>query len=372
MIFQDTYITDAGQALLTRAVAGTQIIWGTCGCFAHAGINDLSDSQVNALTSLNNPCALGQASSVFNGSSNTARIDCQCSNSETGCTAGQALAFGLWAKLQGDASEVLVAIARTGTYTPTTFPTYDGTPQTKLIGVVDLTISINPGVASTITINPSVFALANDLQDAIEALEDIQGRAVTTHASGTPGVGEYQEIYGRKDFNDGITVEKEYSNEVGNYYGTVHLVASTMNADGGTYPHARFTVSDSSVGSDIGIWVNRVKTYVVGPFEVNDVSIPYGLAPTISNDVPVLSKGNILMIGIKRISSGGSTPMPINKQTGDVIQDGQDVYVYAVNSFGGDWVLDEYVRYTGEKFRLMSGGEIGVGNTVFALAMVVE
>lgn len=204
MIFESSYITDAGQELLTRSVAGTQIIWGTCGLYNHTNINSLSDAQVNALTSLNNPCALGQASSVFNGSSNTARIDCQCSNSETGCTAGQALAFGLWAKLQGDASEVLVAIARTGTYTPTTFPTYDGTPQTKLIGVVDLTISINPGVASTITINPALYALANNLQTEIEARQDLQDRVVTTHVTGNEFEGEDQTIYGKKKFDEVI------------------------------------------------------------------------------------------------------------------------------------------------------------------------
>lgn len=378
MIFEDTYITDSGQELLTRAVNEAKIVWGKCGCYEHTGINSMSDAQINALTTLNNPCALGQASSVFYSASSTVRIDCQCSNSETGCTAGQALAFGLWAKIEGDASEVLVAIARTGAYTPTTFPVYDGTPQTKLIGVVDLNVTVNPDSASTITINPSVFALANDLQTEIEARQDLQerfeqieGRVVTTHAYGSSTTGELQTIHGHKGFEDGVTIAKDYSSDNDNISGRVLFKAGSMNGNNGTLPDARLEVQKSN-NETFGITVSHLKTKIVGPFEADGVSIPFGLAPTISNGEPVISSGNILMIGVKRISSGGSTPMPISVQTGDVIQDGSDVYVYAVNYGGGDWIIDEYVRYIGHKFRLMSGGEVGVGNDVIALAMVIE
>ena len=203
MIFEDSYITDAGQALITRATAGTKIIWGKCGCYEHTGINAMSDSQINALTTLNNPCALGQASSVFEdyGAENyDAKITSQVSNAETGCSAGQALAFGLWGKIEGDASEVLVAVARSGTHTPTTFPDYDGTIQTRLIGVVELTIKVQRGAASTITVNPSLFALANDLQTEIEAMQNLQDRVVTTHKADDLYSGEDQEIYGSKTF----------------------------------------------------------------------------------------------------------------------------------------------------------------------------
>lgn len=185
MIFEDTYITDAGQALITRATAGTKIIWGECGCFEHTGINAMSDAQINALTALNNKCAGGQASAVYDlsGESGKTRITCQCSNAETGCSAGQALAFGLWGKIEGDASYTLVAIARTGSYTPTTFPTYDGTVQTRLIGIVELTITVQPGAATTIAINPSLYALANNLQDLAE-------HAVVTTDNGETVIGK--------------------------------------------------------------------------------------------------------------------------------------------------------------------------------------
>ncbi|MBQ9818446.1 MAG: hypothetical protein IJM59_13415 [Proteobacteria bacterium] len=397
MIFEDSYITDAGQALITRATAGTKIIWGKCGCHEHTGINAMSDAQINALTTLNNPCALGQASSVFEdyGEENyDAKITCQCSNAETGCSAGQALAFGLWGKIEGDASEVLVAVARSGTHTPTTFPDYDGTIQTRLIGVVELTIKVQRGAASTITINPSLFALANDLQTEIEARQDLQerfeqieGRVVTTHAYGSSTTGDEQDVYGVKVFRDGINASATYTGEgsgqgdPANGGGAVTLAVGSQS--GGTFPSASFMVHRNSDQTNIGLNINQYRTEIYGPFYLNRTEIngPFylhgqeitnGLAPTIQDDLPVISSGNILMIGVKRISSGGSTPMPISVQTGDVIQDGSNVYVYAVNYGGGDWIIDEYVRYIGHKFRLMSGGEVGVGNDVIALAMVLE
>lgn len=381
MIFEDSYITDAGQALITRATAGTKIVWGKCGCYEHTGINAMSDSQINALTTLNNPCALGQASSVFEdyGAENyDAKITCQCSNAETGCSAGQALAFGLWGKIEGEASEVLVAVARSGTHTPTTFPAYDGTIQTRLIGVIELTIKVQRGAASTITINPSLFALANDLQTEIEARQDLQdrfeqieGRVVTTHAYGSSTTGELQTIYGPKEFMDGVTASKEYSSADDNISGRVFFKAGTMNGNSGTLPDARLEVQKSN-NEVLGISVSYLKTKVTGLFEVEDVHIPFGLAPKISGSSTAISSGNILMIGIRRIASGGAAPDAVVVQTGDVIQDGSKVYVYAVNYDAGDWMIDIDVRYTGNKFRLMSGGTVGVGNEVIALAMVLE
>lgn len=398
MIFEDTYITDAGQALLTRAVSGTKIIWGECGCFQHAGINEMSDAEVNALTALNGMCARGQATATFeiNGDEKNAHVTCQCSNTEVGCSAGQALAFGLWAKLEGDEEEMLVAIARTGSYTPTTFPSYDmaNPHQTRLIGVVELTITIRRDAATTIRINPALYAHANDLQTEIEARQDLQdrfeqieGRVVTTHAYGSSTTGDEQDVYGVKVFRDGIYASATYTGEgsgqgdPANGGGAVTLAVGSQS--GGTFPSASFMVHRNSDQTNIGLNINQYRTEIYGPFYLNRTEIngPFnlhgqeitnGLAPTIQNDLPVISSGNILMIGVKRISSGGSTPMPISKQTGDVIQDGSNVYVYAVNYGGGDWIIDEYVRYIGHKFRLMSGGEVGVGNDVIALAMVLE
>lgn len=207
MIFEKSYITRAGNALLTRSASGTHaIVWTRCGLYQHEGINTLTDAQIIELLALNNPVATGQPSALFQENGVT-RISCQCSNDHDG-EGGEALAFGLWAKIDGDASDVLFAIAKTGTYSPVTFPAYDGTMQTKLVGIVDLSLKIESAAGSSIGVEPSVFALAKDLQTQIELVADLQTDVenLTTKAV---TIDTTQTITGAKTFEAGTKFESE-------------------------------------------------------------------------------------------------------------------------------------------------------------------
>lgn len=206
MNFQNAYITTAGQEFLTRAVTGTKIHWDKCGCYTQ-NLNSATQEQINALTDLTGLVALGSASAVFDGeegAAGLARITCQVDNSQPGCTAGSAYSFGIWARLENargaiDIKPTLIAVARVGTNAPTYFPTYtDAT--TRLLGVIDLAITVQSGAASTISVTTSGFALASNLQTEIDAREALASRVVTTHSATSTTDGDEQTILGIKTF----------------------------------------------------------------------------------------------------------------------------------------------------------------------------
>lgn len=208
MNFQNAYITTAGQEFLTRAVSGTKIHWDKCGCYTQ-NLNSATQEQINALTDLTGLVALGSASAVFDGeegAAGLARITCQVDNSQPGCTAGSAYSFGIWARLENargaiDIKPTLIAVARVGTNAPTYFPTYtDAT--TRLLGVIDLAITVQSGAASTISVTTSGFALASNLQTEIDAREALASRVVTTHSATSTTTGEDQVILGTKRFRN--------------------------------------------------------------------------------------------------------------------------------------------------------------------------
>lgn len=205
MIFTEAFLTNAGAELLTGAVSGSRVIWGTCGCTQVA-----DQSALNAgTTSFDNFVCKGTATCVFEQENNIAKISCPMSNSANGCTAGRADAFGLWAKLihptQGEGAEVLVLIARRGLMPATEYPEYVD-ENTELLGIVDLSVNITEGIVQSIEINRSAYALANDLMTEISQRKEADKRMVTCHKAGLPTTGERQIVYGIKDFQNDIYV----------------------------------------------------------------------------------------------------------------------------------------------------------------------
>ena len=232
MIFQRASITTAGRDLIARAIAGSTIIWGKCGCYSE-DLNSATQGEINEKETLTGEVATGGASAVFEmeaEGTGRAKIKCQVNNESEDVSAGFAKTFGLWAKIQGDAEEVLVVIAVTGEHQPTYFPECtDAT--TRLIGLLDMTIAVQTGAASTISIISSLYALASDLQEEIDAREALAGRVVTCHKEGQTTAGDDQTVYGKKTFENEMTVGKVMPNgrlgEIGdpdNQFQSIHAL----------------------------------------------------------------------------------------------------------------------------------------------------
>ncbi len=191
MIFDESLITNSGRLLLTRATSGTKLIWSRCGCF-----DDSSASQSSY--NLQNPVALGNAVASFNEGGGVTAVSCSMTNVAEGCSDGDALAFGLWAKIEGDREETLVLVSRVTTSQPTHFPAYDGTARTKLSALIDFSIALAEGVLTSISVSLAQYALASDLQHEIETRED--------HEQNFVNLSETQVIDGEKIFNADVHV----------------------------------------------------------------------------------------------------------------------------------------------------------------------
>lgn len=255
MIFTSSFLTTAGIQLLTQAASGSSIVWTDCGC---SSVYD-QDTITAATTTFDSFVCKGTAVATFNETGNVAAISCSMTNNDQNCTEGDADVFGLWAHVVdplGDIGEdVLVLIAKRGSAAATHFPEYiDET--TELTAIVDLSVEMNDGVVASINLIQSAFALARDLQTEISAREalsarvaaneDVCSRAVTTHASGTPTVGEAQTIYGKKTFKGDIYigdvtgVTLKFHGEEQGHYGYADIEAE--NNDDGSRARLVFNV----------------------------------------------------------------------------------------------------------------------------------
>lgn len=203
MIFTESFLTNAGAALLTEAAAGSRIVWTQCGCSQVAN----QDTITATTTTFDNFVCKGSAVSVF--TSDVASISCTMSNAEPSCTPGNADVFGLWAHLvdseDNAGSDILAFIAKRGSAAATYFPARVD-EKTELTGIVDLSVDISDGVVQTINLVQSSFALAGNLQTEIEARQALESRVVTTHSAGSPTTGDDQTIYGIKSFKSEIHV----------------------------------------------------------------------------------------------------------------------------------------------------------------------
>lgn len=198
MYFDQSMITDAGAELLTRATAGSEIIWGRCGLF------DCVASETSV--TLKNCVASGAASSKYMDTDKVVQITCQMDNTGAECKEGNARSFGAWAKIKGDAEETLVIVAVT-TGTPTVFPTYTGTETTRLRAIMDYSIRINEGALVSINVEMTGYALVEDLVREAATREAFDNRCVTTHAAGNTNAGDDQIIKGQKRFSNDVTID---------------------------------------------------------------------------------------------------------------------------------------------------------------------
>lgn len=194
MRFNSIFLTNAGIALLNRAVSGTTIIWGECAC--------TGDTLTTSSIAIENRVCSGNTVAAFNDSEQIASLSCSMDNTADDLLEGNAVSFGIFAKIQGDDNEVL-AICATSSQ-PMSIPTYasdDGT--TKVNVLVNLSVDISDGVVQVLEITEhNVYALAMDLQTEINARYAFDTRCVTTHAAGDPNRGDRQYIRGKKTFYD--------------------------------------------------------------------------------------------------------------------------------------------------------------------------
>lgn len=201
MQFDSSYITAAGSALFARATASTSggtaspIVWGSV-YTSSVDMRSYSTEQIRALASIpeNERSSSGSVTSashdIIDGS-HVAKLECEIRNNQY---SGMAYAIGVYAKLQGDANEILAAIARVdiGGSDPDTVP-----ESGDYLAIIDFMLTVRDDQLNLLEAPASYYASA-------QALQNLTNRVVTTHVENNNTTGEQQDIYGVKTFKDDI------------------------------------------------------------------------------------------------------------------------------------------------------------------------
>lgn len=208
MLFRESFITDAGSTLLARAAAGNGAIVWTRAATSNADTDSDSTADMNRMTDITKSVSDSYTSSgaVTNALVNDARTSVSIYAELTNETySGAACTFGAWAKIQGDANDVLVIVARCGGATPTTInPASEGVVK----AFVDFTLQISAEQAQAVAVGEGYYATAAALEDEQDAREALAGRVVTTHSAGDETAGDAQTILGAKTFAGDVRVNK--------------------------------------------------------------------------------------------------------------------------------------------------------------------
>lgn len=250
MYFDVSTITPEGKALLTSAVAGETIVWGTCICCMSVNGN----YPVNIV-------ARGSAVSAYKGENSVAQINCVVDNKGSECVAGKAYYFLLYGKKSTDtetAPETLIVKAEATEQGATYFPKYNpaNPSKTTLRGIVELSIKLSEDVLVSVAIQLSVYALASDLQK-------LSDRVVTTHAIGSEETGEAQTIYGEKVFEDSVYLAGHDPTDCA-LFASKHDVVMNLWVEpvqGVTETDGRATIHIHDEGEDYGYLRTDIENY---------------------------------------------------------------------------------------------------------------
>lgn len=201
MQFDSSYITTTGSELLARATASNNggisspIVWGSV-YTSKTDMRSLTQEEMRALTSIpeNERSSSGSVTSarhdVIDGN-HIVKLECEINNRQYH---GSAYAIGIYAKLNSDSNEVLAAIARVDTNGSTP----DIIQQSgEYLAIIDFAIAIRDDQFNIQKVDSSYYASAKSMQD-------LANRVVTTHVASDYTIGEDQEVYGNKYFQNGI------------------------------------------------------------------------------------------------------------------------------------------------------------------------
>ena len=237
MLFTESFITDAGKNLLARAAAQEGAIDWTRAATWDLNTDTYSVQQMNALTELALDTASDKTSSgavtnaIVNDTKDTASIFCELNNATHN---GTARTLGVFAKIHGDESDVLVVAARCGTgVTPTVInPASEGVVRV----FVDFTLDIQASQVQAVEATVGYYATAAALQQEVIAREDLESRVVTTNSAGSTSTGENQTILGDKTFSDKVIANGGVTgnltgNVTGNLTGNVNGMIPVITED---------------------------------------------------------------------------------------------------------------------------------------------
>lgn len=162
MIFDDAILTTVGAALLARANAQQQLLW-TRVKSTGTNIDAYTTEQMQALTVLPGTGIDGVISAV-----SALFSQCVVTTTLSNTVTGTVYAVGLWAKIDGDASDTLVAVARAQSGTAVTLTASVSKPCRIFL---DFTLVVDTASSVSITVGGAGYAPVSALEATNGALQ---------------------------------------------------------------------------------------------------------------------------------------------------------------------------------------------------------
>lgn len=202
MLFTESFITNAGTLILSRATAQEGSLVWTAARTSNLNTDSYSEQQMSALTDIIDSGSSYTSSgavttAVLTDEQDGASMFCELTNDTYN---GSANTLGVWAKIDGDEDDVLVIVARCGGTTPTVInPSSEG----RIKAFVDFTVTFSAGQAEAIAVSELNYYASNaSLMSEQRARLALSARCVTTHTNNNPSVGDEQIVLGEKTFKD--------------------------------------------------------------------------------------------------------------------------------------------------------------------------
>jgi hypothetical protein len=169
MIFEDAILTNGGAALLARATAQHRLVW-TRVVSTDTDLESYDLEEMGALTELPTEGITGEISAV-------SALFSQCVVTTTlhNSVTSTVYAVGIWAKIEGDESDTLVAVARAQSGTAVTLTASASKPCRIFL---DFTLAVTTAEAISITVGGTGFAPSSALEVTNGAVASMGAREV--------------------------------------------------------------------------------------------------------------------------------------------------------------------------------------------------
>lgn len=203
MQFRDIVITNAGQAVFARAAAQRGLILWENVVYSSTNLEPQTLDELRTLATLSSVSATGiVTSSIASYENATCTLHTESTNTTNN---GYLRAFGIYARVKGEDTNVLAIVGRTGGATAS----YLNAASGGLVRLfLDVSIHFSDYAATAVQIDASNYAQAGALAATNAVLEDISSRVVTTHRAGDEETGEAQIVRGMKSFEDGLKAQE--------------------------------------------------------------------------------------------------------------------------------------------------------------------
>ncbi len=304
MIFEDAVLTTVGLAILARASATEPLLW-TQARSTSTDLSALSTAQLEALTTLPEDGLEGVVSAV-SALGSQATVTATLSNTESGAVH----AVGLWGKIDGDAEETLVAVARAQAGTAVYLTASVSKPCRIFL---DFVLAVDSASSISVSVAGAGYAPVSALEATNAAVQELENE-VETIAPAILFRRAYVSLCSAE--NAGLNIALDVVDLVAR-----RTIGETIRQSSGALVEPGYEGLIATDGARI--FVVSTDTVIVGAYDVNSNTVQW-LTDVVMSITSLSYGAGYVFVG--HVSGTGSAKMTVlDAQTGDIVGSNPEV-----------------------------------------------